>query len=109
MTMMIISSCTPLSHINIKIQSFQIYIHYSLKLCGQYFLSTEYYHSAKEPLKLIKSDSKDIYISNKFCSLELSSENPEKNITVSSKFLSSITAFIIDNNQKCFLSIKSSY
>ncbi len=55
-------------------------------------------------IKLMKSDTKDIYnvqkisISYKCCSFELS--------TI---ILSSLTVFIIDNNQKCFLSSKSAY
>jgi len=56
---------------------------------------------------MIKSDRNVIksYISNKCCYSELhSSKNPEKSTSIHNT-----TVFNIDNNNKCFLSTKSSY
>jgi len=65
-------------------------------------------------IKLIKSDSKDIYNVTKdvlslFIWTSYSSKNPEKSVSVSTEILSSTTVFNIDNKNKCFLSSKSAY
>ncbi len=64
--------------------------------------------------KLIKSDSKDIYIVAKYFDLKCKcwsfylSKDPEMTM-VSTKIWSSTTVFNINNNKKYFLSTKSAY
>jgi len=67
-------------------------------------------------ISLIKIDSKNVYnvtkeisISNKYCSFELHQNILKENALRFPQTLSSTTLFNIDNNKKCFLSSKSSY